>query len=121
MALAPAGRPVPTALCPRCGAPLIGTFAWSKFEFYCLECAGHYDWLEPVEGDSATHAEQLAALTAEWEEHAGRKLLAPHAWHTGCEQCAPRVEPHIAHATPLEILEDSNARRWLIDRAGMAR
>ncbi len=54
----------PTALCPACGVPLICTFAFSGHEFYCLDCGGLFDWLDPVPGNAVEHeADHAARLT----------------------------------------------------------
>lgn len=109
------------ALCRACDVPLICTFAWPRFEFYCLDCGGHFDWLDPAAGNPAEHDAELQARMSEWVTHAGAALITPQSWVEGCEQCKPRREYHSAHATEAEILADQNARRWLIERLTVVR
>ena len=114
------GHPAPVACCPRCEepTPLIATMAFSGAEFYCLECGGRFGFLSPrgVEPTPELVA-RSEALTAEWDEHAGRKLLTSGAWHRDCEACAPRREPHTDHATDAEKDAHDEAMVWLAERA----
>lgn len=99
-----------------CGAPLVSTFAFQGYEFYCLECGRQYEWLEPRAQPATPELEaRHDALRAEWREHAARKLLIDGGYHRDCERCN-RGEPHIAHATAEEIAADREARAWLTDR-----
>jgi hypothetical protein len=71
------GRPKPIACCPRCvePTPLIGTIAFYRAEFYCLDCGGHFGFLSPRTGEPTPELEaRLASYEAEWDEHAGAKL-----------------------------------------------
>jgi hypothetical protein len=67
----------PMACCPRCeeATPLVSTMAFRYFEFYCLECGGHFGFLEPRPVDVTPELTALEQrLHAEWDEHAGAKL-----------------------------------------------
>ena len=56
----------PVAMCRRCDEPLVSTFAFDKFEFYCLDCGGHFGWLEP--GSAEPTPTRVAAMNARQEE-----------------------------------------------------
>jgi hypothetical protein len=43
----PAERGSPVACCPRDGTPLVFTFEMPQKEFYCMECGGWFEFLEP--------------------------------------------------------------------------
>lgn len=104
-----------TALCPACHVPLICTFAFPRFEFYCLDCGRHLDWLEPEPGNAVEHEADYQARLAEWMQHAGAALITPQSKLVGCERCSAGGW-HAEHVTAAEILADQNARRWLITR-----
>lgn len=107
------------AMCRRCAVPLVCTMAFSKYEFYCLDCGAKLGWLEP---DSADETPELLAdmeeRKEEWSENAGRKLLVHGAWHKDCEQCrlGDGSATHILHATEDEIAADAAARTWITAR-----
>ena len=64
------------ATCPRDGAPLICTLVFRGAEFYCLECGGRYGFLDPRPAEATGGLEaRYASLQAEWDEHAGRRLI----------------------------------------------
>lgn len=71
-------KPKPMAVCPGCEepTPLISTLAFRFYEFYCLECGGGFGFLEPrvVEGTPELDL-YYVRLQAEWDEHAGRRLI----------------------------------------------
>lgn len=109
----------PTAGCPSCKAPLIGTMAFRGAEFICLECGRTCGWLDPFALDADAVEERMAALQAEWDEHAGGKLL--YGWRKGCAECAGMPPGgHRAHASEEEIQADAAAREWIRDRTGRA-
>jgi hypothetical protein len=117
-------KKLPTAGCPSCKAPLISTHAFSKAEFYCLECGRACGFFEPYRLDADEVEERMAALQAEWDEHVEGKLMSRSAfWRDSCEQCGgdgkPRPEQgHWQHVTEEEIEADKEARAWLKERAG---
>jgi hypothetical protein len=112
------------ACCPPCWqaraerVPLISTFAFSFAEFYCLECGGRFGWLEPI-GFEVT--DELQAhhdrLRAEWDEHAGHKILTVGARHHECEKCMVGGEDHTEHATDDDRAAHEQALAWLAERA----
>lgn len=106
------------AVCPSCGAPLISTMVFPKFEFYCLECGGKFGLMTP-EAAKETPAlrARYEALRTEWREHAPA-IISPCSWKTDCEACAPhrRDNPHAAHATDEEIAAHEAAMAWLAER-----
>lgn len=68
----------PMACCPRCeeATPLIGTIVFYQAEFYCLECGGRFGFLDPRTADPSPElSAHHARLQAEWDEHAGRRLI----------------------------------------------
>lgn len=107
------------AMCPSCSTPLVSSMAFAGYEFVCLGCGSRFGWLEPhaVEETPAL-AERCAALQAEWDEHAGGKLLVVGGWREDCAKCLERGEPHDAHATAEEIRRHEEALAWLRVRAG---
>ena|SRR5438105_3982592 len=108
----------PMAVCPRDGAPLIPTMVFRGAEFYCLDCGARLGYLSPTPAEATPELEaRYDALKAEWDEHAGQKLLTDGAWLDACEKCRPGGEPHSAHATSDERAAHDNAIRWLRDRA----
>lgn len=111
---------VPTAGCPSCKAPLISTMAFSGVEFLCLECGRTCGWLDPYKLDSEEAAERMAALQAEWDEHAAGKILPEGRFRRdGCELCTGDSS-HREHATPEELAADAEARAWIRERTGRA-
>lgn len=107
----------PYALCP-CGAPLIGTMAFPKAEFYCLECGRHLGFLDPSMGKaSAKLTARYEALQAEWDENVGNALIPPRSWRLDtCDKCHVGGEPHSTHATTEELAAHDAAIAWLEER-----
>lgn len=106
------------AICPSCGAPLISTMAWPKYEFYCLECGGHYGFLQPRSVESTLElSERYNRLKYEWDKCAGPKLRIVNGWFADCEKCKPHDEYHSAHATKSEHQAEQAALAWLKMRA----
>ena len=111
----------PMALCPACEAPLIATFAFSKAEFYCLECGGHYGWLAPTPGEPSPELDaRYEALRSEWEQLGGPNLLGGGAMLKSCATCSTG-EPHLQHATKAEREAHEAALHALAARAGRRR
>jgi hypothetical protein len=109
------------ACCPTCEAPLIFTFAFAHYEYYCLECGRKLDFLEPVA--RTTTPELLArhaALQKEWDTHVSGKLIDTGALRPGCVHCSCG-ESHHAHATDAERGADVVARAWLVERMKAAK
>lgn len=108
------------ACCPRCegDVPLVSTIAFTKAEFYCLDCGGTFGFLDPrkAQNPGPELDARMAAYEAEWAENAGRKLLTIHSWHTDCEACKVGGEYHHSHATEAEHQADAEARAWLTAR-----
>lgn len=112
----------PIATCRKDGAPLIMTMFWAKYEWYCMECGGHYGFLGV---DSMTPTPELNAqydaLEAEWDAHVKGKLITANGLRTeGCETCAKHDwnDTHDKHATAEEWAEHERAVEWLRQRAG---
>lgn len=114
------------ACCPYCFVsrdggplvPLICTFAFSGSEFYCLDCGGCFGWLEPHGAESTPELDaRYEELEAEWNEHAGRKLIGGGAMFTDCAACKAANEPHMRHATEAEKQTHRNALAWLTARS----
>lgn len=110
-------RTAKMAVCPRDGAPLISTMAFSGAEFYCLECGAHLGWMSPRGVESTPEVEaRYESLLAEWDEHAGRKLLI-RGWYGDCDRCSSHREYHTEHATDEERAAHAAAMTWLKERA----
>ena len=105
------------AMCPRCDVPLISTMAFSGSEFYCLDCGAHLGFLSP-RGREATPElnARYEALKAEWDEHAGAKLILSGGWYEACPDCRVGGEPHSAHTTDAEREAHQKALEWLRER-----
>jgi hypothetical protein len=111
-------RVPPMAMCPRCEAPLISTCVFSGYEFYCVECGNRVTFFGPRAAQPTPELDaRHDALRAEWDEHAGRKLLVPRSWVDGCDLCRQREGDHPSHATDEERAADRAARAWLKERA----
>jgi hypothetical protein len=109
----------PVALCPGddCDAPLVGTFHWAGFEFYCLDCGRHVPYFGPDLGKPVFELlERMEAYQAEWAEHAGRRLLTPDARRTDCVRCQAGTSCHIDHATDDERAAHRAALDWIAAR-----
>ena len=108
----------PYATCRPCGAPLIPTFAFSGFEFYCLECGLLYDWFFGPKAAEPTPelAARYAALKAEWDEIAP-SLIGGGAMLHDCITCRAKREPHLEHASADEIAAHQDALEKLRERA----
>lgn len=96
-------KTAPMACCPDCegDVPLISTLHFAYAEFYCLECGGHFGFLDPkaVEDTPQLKARHLR-LRAEFDLHA-KKLLP--------DGRAPRTEQ--------ALLDHEQAMAWLQERA----
>jgi hypothetical protein len=95
---------------------------FSGAEFYCLECGRTCGWLSPYKLFGQEAVERQAALQAEWDEHAGGRILPSGTfWRNDCEQCGDvlgRPEAgHWEHVTDAEREADRVAREWLQERA----
>jgi hypothetical protein len=113
----PAERRTRLATCPVDGTPLIMTMAFRGAEFYCLECGGRFGWLQPHGVEPTPELEErYEKLKAEWDEHAGGKLLAAGAWREDCAQCNSE-HPHAEHATEAELTAHRGALAWLDARS----
>lgn len=114
-----AKRPAPMAICRSCGAPLIGTFAFRKHEFYCLECGRPHGWLDPHAAEpSAELNARYEALHDEWQELSAG-LIGEGLMYRECPNCS-MDEPHWNHATDEEKAADELARERLRLRAEAA-
>ena len=106
----------PLATCPRCSAPLIATFAFAKYEFYCLDCGNHLGFFGPRAAEPTPELDaRYEGYLAEWQEHAGSRLLVVGARHRGCAECEGG-QYHLDHATDAEREADRAARAWLAER-----
>lgn len=107
-------RPATLAVCA-CGAPLIGTFHWRGHEWYCIECGRRHTFFGcPSAPTTDALWARYEALRAEWDEHAGPKLLTMGARHEGCPKCwGDGSEDHERHATDEERAAHEEATAWL--------
>lgn len=112
----------PVALCPGCAAPLIGTFHWARFEFYCLDCGRHVEFLAPDQGEPTFELlERMEAYQAEWAEHAAGQLVTSHAWRPEqCALCRVGGAYHEQHATAAEWGDHQQAVEWIAARIRVA-
>lgn len=110
-------------MCPTCDVPLVATLAFRKFEFYCLDCGRHLGFLDPDGREETPElVADMDARKAEWDEHAGLKLLTANAWRGSCERCTigDYTATHASHATSEEVLADAAAREWISGRVRQA-
>lgn len=99
------------ATCPHCGVdePLVMTFAFSGAEFICLGCGGTFGFLDPV--GAVETPELLARMEerkAEWQP-IGEALLSGGGMKMDCATCRTGHEPHIAHATKVDLAAHEEA------------
>lgn len=105
------------AMCPACKAPLICTMAFSKFEFYCLECGRRYGWLDPIPAiETPAITRRYEKLKAEWDEIAPA-LIGGGVRLKNCESCTTRDQPHWDHASGDEKAAHEAALETLRQRA----
>lgn len=108
------------ACCPRCAdkPPLISTMVFPGAEFYCLDCGGHYGFLEPIASHGPEIEARLVQYQEEWDENVGKKLVGPgRFWRfDDCDKCVPGGEYHGQHLTQEEITADDEACDWLAQR-----
>lgn len=105
------------ACCPRDGAPLISTMLFPEAEFYCLDCGGRFDFLQPRgKPETPELLEDMRARETEWNEHVQPRLRVVRAWLADCDQCKPGGEYHEAHATGEERAAHERALTWLRER-----
>lgn len=108
----------PVACCPSCGAPLIATFAFRKYEFYCLECGAHVEFLRPrALPPTPELLARYDALKAEWDANVGDRLILDGGYRRDCEKCTVGGQQHRTHATEEEMLAHAAALGWLARRA----
>lgn len=112
----PTSKPLRVAVCG-CGAPLVSTFVWDGYEFYCVECGRHFEFFGPR---SAPATDELvarhAALDAEFRALAA-DTITPGAKLHGCDQCSAGAGSHLAHATADERKRSEVAYMALANRA----
>jgi hypothetical protein len=103
------------ALCPRCSAVLVMTFAFRKKEFYCLDCGGRWEFLAPLAADETPELDaKVEATMAEFKALAAG-LIGDGVQLRTCPACKG-TEPHAWHATPAEREADEQARVRLRER-----
>lgn len=91
-----------TAMCRRCDVPLVATFAFDQFEFYCLDCGGKYGFLQPKPADETPElVAECDRRLAEFTENASA-LIPGHK---------------MKFATEAEIEAHQSAMQWLSERA----
>lgn len=106
------------ACCRGCGEPLIMTFAWSRYEFYCVNCGAHLGFLEPQAKEPTPELDaRYEELKAEWEALGGSALLGGGIMRTTCKTCVDAREPHVLHATDDERAAHESAVEALAARA----
>jgi hypothetical protein len=96
------------AVCPRCAAPLVATFAFSYTEWYCLDCGNKLGWwMEDREPATPELVAKAAAYKQEWLSYEER-LLTGGSMMRDCPKCSNN-EPHLRHATDAEVEAHANA------------
>jgi hypothetical protein len=98
--------------------PLIGTLAFSGYEFLCICCGERVTFFGPRrgDGDDPRLLERLAELEALWKENVGDRLLpSGRFWQDDCPKCRSD-EDHWQHITDEELAADVTAREWLRDK-----
>lgn len=109
----------PIAVC-KCGAPLIYTFVFPKYEWYCLDCGTKYGMFDAiiVHNPDEELCERERTYLEEWDENVSGRLIVPRSWLTNCLKCKMGDEHamHYQHATEEEQQADIKAREWLDSR-----
>jgi uncharacterized protein (DUF983 family) len=109
------------AVCPHCGAPLIGTLAFAKYEWYCLECGRHYGYLEPKVGaDTPGLAMRAESLQAEWDREIRGKLIPERGYLNNCQACAAHLDYHMDHASDTQLAAHQIAFLYLEGRKSVS-
>lgn len=87
------------AVCPDCSLPLVPTMAWTRCEWYCLDCGKPMGFLEQraIFDPPPDLTERAAEVQVEWDEHAAALLPA------GREDFTERFNPerYAAHEQAL--------------------
>lgn len=106
----------PVSVC-ECGEPLICTFLFDGYEYYCLCCGRKYGWLEPkTERETAELLARQHELEVEFAPLAS-DIINPSAQRRDCGLCRDKGEPHAQHATEEERARSSDALAQLRARA----
>lgn len=95
------------AMCA-CGEPLVATFAFRGYEFFCMTCGRKYTYFGP-QGQDATPELIARSDAAEAALRAIEKDTIPGGMYRlgSCDAC--KAEPHLTHATPEELVASEAA------------
>lgn len=106
-------------VCDYCQIPLVWTFHWAYYEYYCLNCGGHWGMLgagERVELTSVLRS-QSRQFRKLWRSMA--RCLNPESKYTrdGCNKCSEERD-HRLHLSAKEKREHKVAVRILNNLKG---
>ena len=81
------------AMCPRCKDVLVCTFAFRKYEFYCLRCGWLGGWLDPnAATETPTRLARMETVKAEWAPFERRLLTTDKFAHASAEEKQAHTE-----------------------------
>lgn len=110
----------PVAGCYKDDQPLVFTFLWSKFEYFCLTCGTHYTYFGPKEMESTPELEQKIKDNEKIFEKLTEGWIADGAMRNDCGVCRTAYLPHISHASEAELLNHEQAQRRFAEYMGSA-
>lgn len=98
-----------------CGTPLIYTFCWDYYEWYCLNCGKNSEFLG---GNRTQETPELKAKKKVVDDIWGviRKYFLPKSSYgkTKCKKCSGNLS-HNSHLTTQEILKNEVAEK-IVDK-----
>lgn len=92
-----------------CGAPLVSTFMFSGAEFFCVECGNSLGMLDADRVEETPAMRKRADRNKKKFDSISDGLLTGGVMFVSCDTCTKTSEPHINHATPLEIAKHKAA------------
>lgn len=106
-------------VCDTCGIPLIWTFKWDYYEYYCINCGGHWGMLGAgaVVEETQELKQQKKMLQKMFDKALGKYLLPRGQYKkTNCQKCDN--ENHNLHTSLSEKRKDKIATKTLKELQG---
>ena len=101
-------------VCNECGIPLVWTFHWAYYEYYCLGCGGHWGMLGAGKRIKSTPEleKQSKYLRKLWKALGHYLTPESKCTRTGCLKCQTSND-HREHLSKKEIRENKIATKIL--------
>ena len=99
-------------LCKECGEPIISTFLYNGYEYYCLWCGERYEFFN----DCVKTTSKKYLVKQKINENIFkiiRSKINVNGQKSNCKKCKNLNEPHCFHLTNKEILENEIALEYL--------